>query len=524
MGVLEIPDSLAATVALLDAAANPSVSNRRIRWQSMERVLRILRSSYKQTDGAILAERELDIAMRSWSWARVCMDGPVAPSHPSTGIDDLLREIDDAIAVLGSPRLSSLRVAIEAISASPHPAAELLASHVTMATAASTTTQRLAFIVRGEGLVGTLDWVAEVGLPVDVVTVSAARRAAPWSEAILFGPPERYAESPWLVGAHASATAGWLLTAPLAPVVTVLSWTGHRPMSRDGYQPWRGAPSPAVKEEQSVDVVEEDFMPQSLDTFRPISHPVFEANEDSEDAFAVQFLAGSDTVVAYFHQEVGPKPAVLTFEDGHAVVARMGLSTLRMGRAVLLRTSVAGRDALDRATIEWLKQNRPKFSIEAAESAQQSLKDAIFARSRTASRKDIVDAMVAQGLDRSYALMLPSRMRYPDFIAPQQQDTYLRVCRALDLQPPTNAFTLLKTLRTARRQAGLVLSSRIAQRLDAIPDLADQLRDTGSVVLTDPGVEGVALLVVRAVGHEPVSVPSWRLGLPMTPDGHLWHT
>ena len=69
-----------------------------------------------------------------------------------------------------------------------------------------------------------------------------------------------------------------------------------------------------------------------------------------------------------------------------------------------------------------------------------------------------------------------------------------------------------------------MLSSRIAQRLDAMPDLADQLRDTGSVVLTDPGVEGVALMVVRAVGHEPVRVPSWRLGMPMTPDGHLWHT
>jgi hypothetical protein len=129
----------------------------------------------------------------------------------------------------------------------------------------------------------------------------------------------------------------------------------------------------------------------------------------------------------------------------------------------------------------------------------------------------------AEGLDRLYAQTLPTRMLHPDFIAPQHQDTYLRVCRALGLQPASTAFSLLRTLRTARRQAGLALSAKIAARLDLLPDLPDLLRDEGAVVLRDSGLEGVALLVVRTVSGAPADVPTWRLGMVLDTGGHTWH-
>ena len=523
MGVLELPPGLASTVALLDAASNPRVSSRRIRWEAMERVLRLLRGPFKESDANPMSVRESNVAALAWSWARTCMDGPVPPSHPSTGLARLLAEMDAAIEHVGSSRVSRLKEAINNVAASEHPAATAVQGIVESSPAVDDARPACALVVRGEGLSGVRDWAENAGLHVDVVTASEARRSAPWQSVVVFGPPDRYASSPWIAGAQAAATAGWLLTAPPAPVVTVLSWTGHRPLDKGGYQPWQGAPQATVTEADTVEVVEDDFLPESFDSFRPVAAPSFTQEDDKVAAFGLQFIADGSPVLGYFHPEVGPKPTVVTFEDGHAVVTRTGLRSIRPGRCLLFRTSIAGKDALDRATVEWLSEHRKGFNIGAAERLRQDLKTATREKRDSLGSHALVEVLRGEGLDRSYAQTLPTRMLHPDFIAPQHQDTYLRVCRALGLQPETNGFTLLRTLRTARRQAGLALSAKIAARLDLLPDLPDALRDEGAVMLHDSGLEGVALLVVRSVGTEPVDVPTWRLGMALDEGGHTWH-
>ncbi len=525
MGVLSLPHDLAVTVAMLDASSDPKVTSRRIRWESMERVLRLLRGSFKESDTNALAVRELDIARFAWTWARVCMDGPVPPAHACTGIARLREELDEGIAALGTSRLIRLTQAVEQVAAGTHPAADTVAALVnaTQGDVASVHEHPCVLIVRGEGREGVRDWCDSLGLDADVATVSQARRAMPWRHAIVFGPPDRYTSSPWVAGSQASATAGWLLTAPSAPTVTVLSWTGHRPLDKSGYQPWQGAPQSTVTESSTVEVVEDDFLPDSLDTFRPVAAPTFNHDEEMVNAFGLQFLVEGTTVLGYFHPEVGPKPAIVTFEDNHAVVTRSPLRVVREGRCLLFRTTVAGKDALDRATVEWLAEHKRGFSTESAEALRQELKDAMRKQRAEIGSHQVIEQLRGQGLDRAYAQSLPSRILHPDFIAPQREETYVRVCRVLALHPANNAFALLRTLRTARRQAGLLLSTRIAERLDTIPDIPDMLRDSGAVLLSEPGVEGVALMVVRAIATEAVPVPAWRLGMALTQDGQTWH-
>ncbi|MCG3771101.1 MAG: hypothetical protein JW384_02281 [Nitrosomonadaceae bacterium] len=529
MGVLEVSSSLQSTLQLLDAASNPRVSSRRIRWEAMERVLRVLRTSFKESDANVLAARELECAARAWAWARVCMDGPVDPAHSTTGIRQLRREVDSAALVLGNPRLKALKEAINRVTDLPHPAALILNEMIHAAGAevkvGERTRQLDVLIVRGEGLVAVQEWLLESGLPADVVTANRARALPPWQGAYIFGPPERYFSSSWLIGKKAANTGGWLLSAPPAPIVHVLSWTGHRPLIKDSYQPWSGAPSSAIKESINVDIIEDEFLPEVSDSFLAVRVPVFNDQESDESvqAYGLQFQTEGVIVLSYFNSEVGPKSIGVTFEDGHAHVTDLPLKSVWLGACLLFRTSVAGRDALDQQTEKWFAERNKSTQHIQALGLQEEFKSAMAAKIREVGVRNVVAELRLQGLEETYVHNLPARVLHKDFIAPQHSTKYLAVCRVVGLQPPANAFQLLTGLRTGRRQAGHVLSSRISERLEQMEDLGEQLREAGSVVLRDPGLEGVVLLVVRDIAAAPAEVPISRLGIVLTSEGHLWH-
>ncbi len=520
--------NLDVTLALLDVTARGKVSSRRIRWESMARVLQILRRSFRESPDSPLSDREVEVAQAAWTWASVCMDGPVPPGHATTGFHHLLNLISEADEHLQLPKLKRLHEAVDQVAQGPHPAADAIvsaiAAHASEARAEDDS-HRHVMVLRGDGLEGVREWCDQQGIPVDVVKVSDARKSKPWKcLAFIFGPPERYTASVWVQSSEAAATAGWLLTAPPAPDVRMISWTGHRPMAKDGYQPWLGAPEPTVNSREPDLLVEDDFLPESLDTFTPVATPKFSSDEDeTEEAFGLQFHVHEQTVLAYFSPEVGPKPTTVTFSDDEVLVSQVSLRSIHLGNCLMLRTSSAGKAALDAATREWFKQQPAGSTPDAAIGHQQALKKAIQNYVGLYSRTDLVDALEAEGVERDYARAFVGRALHPDFIAPQRENVYDKVCRAVRLEKPEEAFRQLKNLRTGRRQAGLAISSRIAEKLESMTDLSDQLRDTGAVLLSEPGVEGVALLVVRNISSDPTEIPTWRLGQALTSEGQTWN-
>jgi len=519
--------NLDLTVALLETSSKAKVSSRRIRWESMRRVLQLLRRSFRETPDSPLSEREVEVARYAWTWASVCMDGPVPPGHPTTGITRLLDLIREADAELNLPKLKRLQEALVQVTGGAHPAADAVSSAISghvLEDPIEFYSQPHVLVLRGDGLPGVQEWCTELGLPVDVVTMSQARQSAPWPGlGFVFGPPERYTSSAWVQGPEAAAQAGWLLTAPPAPSMRVISWTGHQPLAKDGYQPWLGAPNPDVESGEPDLLVEDDFLPESLDTFAPVAAPRFAADEDeTATAYGLQFQANGETVLAYFNPDVGPKPTTVTFSDDEVLVTQVPLRSIRLGNCLILRTSTAGKEALDNATREWFKEHRAGSTPDAAIGHQQHFKKAIRDYLATHSRGELVAALEREGLASGYSRSFITRVLSPGFIAPDKESTYDRVCRAINLDKPKEAFRHLRNLRTGRRQAGLLLSTRIAERLEELPDLPDRLRDHGAVLLTQPGVEGVALLVVRSISAEPVEVPTWRLGQALTKEGHTW--
>lgn len=516
------------TLALLATSAQSSVATRRIRWESMARVLRILQRDFRDSPDAPLSEREVEIARLAWTWANVCMDGPVPPGHDDTGIQRLLHEILEAKTELGSPKLDRLGEALHQVIGGPHPGAAtvtaVLVEQQETASGWASDQSPHVLVVRGEGLRAVTEWAQDLALPVDVVTSTQARQAPPWpGVAFVFGPPQRYTSSVWVQGAEAAASAGWLLTAPPAPTVRLLSWTGHRPLVKDGYAPWKGAPTLEVQSNEPDIQVEDDFLPESYDSFTPVAAPRFTLDGDeTEIAFGIQFQANGETVLVYFGTDIGPKPTVVTFSDDEVLISPVPLRSVKVGNCLLLRTSSAGKDALDATTREWFQLHRSRSTPDAAIGHQQSLKKALRDYLAAHSRAELVQALEAEGVPNDYVRSFVGRALHPEFIAPQKESIYDRVCRAIHLDKPKDAFRHLKNLRTGRRQAGLLLSTRIVEKLEEMPDLPDQLRDSGAVLLTQPGVEGVALLVVRSIATEPVDVPTWRLGQLVTTEGHTW--
>lgn len=528
------PAPLAVTLALLDAASAPKVASRRMRWPGIERVLRLLRGQFRPGDDNPMAERESRVAADAWNWARVCMDGPVPPGHPSTGLAALRRDLVESITAVGTTRLKSLQAAVEAVTAAPHPAAAPLADLISGLDPVEAPPGHVragqpacVLVVRREGLRGVREWVAEENLFVDVVTAAEARVAAPWLHAILFGPPERYAASPWVTGAAATATGGWLIAAPPAPMVTVLSWTGHRRLHVDGYAAWRGAPKASVATvaiEDGPDDIDADVdVPEAADGFRPARPPTFHHEHgQTVPAYPLQFSIAGRTVVAYFHDDIGPKPTRATVGEAGVEVTRVPLRRVRLGHHLMFRTSIAGRDALDEATEAWYAARKKQTALPVAIALQADLKAAMQAALDASDTRAVVDRLVAAGLPRDYARGVTSRTLHPEYIAPKYAEDYLRVCRALGLKPPTDAFGALRQLRTARQHAGATLVAAIAQHLDDMPGLPEALREDGGVVLSGSGVDGVVIATVRDIGTEPIPVPAWRLGSALTERGETW--
>jgi hypothetical protein len=494
----------------------------------MERVLRVLRTSFKQTPENALTPRESDVAARAWDWVRACMDGPVPPAHPSTGLPALQAELDEAQQVLGGDRLDDLARAVTAAAGSENPMADDVAELITEVALEpgvdETVRNPCVLVVRGPGKTAVEAWVREENLSVDVRRYGQVRGAMPWHHAVLFGPPERYVTSAWLSAVEAAATAGWLVTAPPARAVTILSWSGHGRLNPDAYAPWQGAPPVTIREE-IVEAPAEDPVPEPSDGFTPVEPPTFAAparETEAETAHAVHLLVDGAPAFAYFHPTIGPKPAVVSFAP-EVTITRRTSAGVRPGMCLMFRTAATDRDALDDETRAWLAERHPAISTERAVHLQYQLKEAMIDRLDTVGSWRLVNDLCEQGLHGQYADTLPGRLLHWDFIAPQDEATYHRVCRALRLTPEPDAFRVLATFRTARQQAGLRLAARLTRHLERMDDLEDRLREAGSTVLTDEGIEGVALLVVRAVSTSPQAVPVSRLGALLNQNGRTWH-
>lgn len=525
MGLLTLPYGLVQTQALLEAAETATVRWQHTRWPALERVLRILRQEFREADHQALAAQERLVVSRAWAWVRACLDGPVPPNHPSTGLPRLQDALSDAVVAVGTSRLTRLQETVDVVTAGDHPLGVRVAEILTEVAfdAADQEPAPCALIVRGAALEGVSDWARDENLWVDVVTYRQARDRVPWRHAVLFGPPERYVASAWLTGRQAGASAGWLLGAPPAREMTVLTWSGHGRLNPAAYAPWQGGPVPEIEQLPS-DEVADDLAVAPPQAFTPVPPPNF-ADEGlrTDKVWMAQFLYGGQQIVTFYHPTAGPRPAVVTTAEGRPHLEHLAVRSLLLGQGVLMRTSAAGRrDALDDATVDWLSRRGQEKSFAEARRLQHRLKAALRDALDRRGQWRVVDALVREGLRDDYAQTLSTRLLHPDAIAPLRWEYYASVCRTLGLGVRPEDFDTLCTYRTARQQAGLTLNDLLMAELPDNNEIEERLEEDGGLLIRHEKAGGLALLRLCAVARVSVSVPTSRLGVPLTQDGEPW--
>lgn len=522
---LTLPAPLVHTATLLEAAAKPSVAWQHTRWPALEQVLRLLRTEFRESEHNALAAQERTVAVNAWAWVRACLDGPVPPSHLSTGVVDLRTALSEATEALATSRLARLRAAIDAVAAREHPLGERVADLVSefALDAADDEPPPCALIVRGAALQGVREWAHEENLWVDVVTYRQARDRTPWRHALLFGPPERYVASAWLSGQRAAAAAGWLLSAPPARAVTVLTWTGHGRLRPEDYAPWRGAPAPRITTLPSDDVADDIVVPPATE-FTPLPPPAFAEDEAStSSAWMAQFISGGQPVLAFFHPTVGPKPTTVLLGQPRPRLDHGHVRALAPGKVLLLRFSETGRrDALDDATAEWLTARDEGDLFAEARRLQHALKTALRDALLRRGRWGVVDTLVSHGVRDEYAQTLLARLLHPQAIAPLRWEDYARVCRAVGLPARAAEFDALAKYRTARQQAGLSLNALLTERLPDSDEITQRLDEDGGLVIRHERAGDAAVLRLCAIAPVTTCVPPSRLGIPLRKDGHPW--
>lgn len=519
--------ALDETLALLHTAEHTSVRTCWLQWPEMTALVHAARTLSRAAEQDPMSVREREALELTWAFIRCCAEGPVQPMAEAGELADTLTDAADRASV-HRQALERLRAAVGAVAGGDHPAAawlvDLLTSHDPQELPPShprAGRPAVSLLVRPRAAGAVRRWIDDEQLFVDLTTTSDARSAAPWDCMVVFGPPARYTANQWTRGPAATMRSAWLLNAPPAREMVIVSWPGHAQIDVDGLAPWSAGPQPRIQ--QDAPAQEADLVWQPQEAAPAPQTAVRHSGPDAVPAAGVQVLVGEGTTVhAYFSATIGPAPAVATTDQVGLAVRSGTVGALRPGTHLLFRLGGTEAAALNRATEQWCHDNRPGTWPERARRYQGQLKSSLEVRLLATGYDPLVRQLVSAGLPRDYSQHLPARVLHPLYIAPHKREYFDALCRAVGYAAPADAFTTLTHWRTARQQGGLIVRTRLLAVLGGAAQEAAELDDVGYTRLDHPELGDVLIGTVLAPITQPGHIQVSRLGKPLTESGALW--
>jgi hypothetical protein len=467
-------------------------------------------------------------------WVYKLWDGPISPVNPATGYLGVLAKLDDAILVNGSKAalFDQVLQCVTAIGAKPHPASVFLEDWISSQdvqecdpSGPRSGEPAIALICRSPTAKDlTSEWLYHENLFASVETYSRLRRSSPFETIVLFGPPNRYESSRWVTSPDSDFKAQWLITAPPASKVVILTWPSHPRLNLDFVGPWQGYEPPAIS------------AMEGFDNLSPV--PVFEFIEKPQTHKANFNFAGETNVIAarqyeilgkenglwvFFDDNLGPRPRILRpdFSQTHTPTNKQ---PLKPGTHLVFRSHDVEREHLLKASEEWWTETYSEFNFAQAEELKAVLKSRVQSFIDANGVDEFKRRLGNAGLSKDYSFQLHSRLSAPEYVAPNSADKYEAVCRAVDYRAPAGSYNLLGKLRTARQQAGLGLLRQLLFKIQAASDEGklDLLTDHGFAKLYDEALGELFISTVTQLVSENAIVPLVKLGRPMDQGGALW--
>ena len=512
--------SVSLASARYRAARDVTVEHHQLDWPTFARALRALRtlrndvSTYGGT-----ADLEA-LVERLWSWAYTLSGTPSAPGAAGTTTvrGAVLAHLDTGRDSRHGAVLAEIAAVLDQLCSELHPAASRLEDVVSRYGAERPGDPPAVYIASRQDDIGVIArWLKEQELDAEVRTVTQLKSAPVRQAVVLLGPPARFYVSAWCPLPAAGRVGGWLLTAPPAPAVHVITWPGHTGFNTGDAPllPASARPNVTVSRVRvaapgiaAAAPAEPVWLPP-LPVQAEIAVGAWAQDREPVKATGLRLAGG---YVAFFGPATGPRPGVVTWDLGAVDVANIEPGAVKAGQALLFHPDrSATDDELARRAGMLLTAKYGPGALGKALAAKQELKDAL--RRSKKSREQLVYELTSKLNDDQYARHIIHALRYPEYIAPEKQGAYPALRQVLGLPQDADNYRWLRALRGALRRAGHEVTNELVDVLTSTTSWQADLEAAGQVTIAGGEHLGcLELRVVTAVDPTQRTVGRSRLG------------
>lgn len=516
-----MPGLLTEVSARYEAAAHAQVEVHDLAWPTMRELVTVL-SDLRRAAEAGVSRRLEELIDRAAQFHRLLTSTPLSPVAALPSTADLAEEFRaHRVSAIDSHLSSQLRRAaelIDAVGASSHPAAGCLEDVLSRYGRLRPEDPPAVYIAvrRADEVTLVRAWLRDVELDAEVKTFTELRYAPVRDAVVLLGPPAWYGVSAWCSLADAALVTGWLVTAPPARHVHIVTWPGHPRFDGDGSVlfPTTAAPAVTFSRRDGEAPAPEDhvaWLPPEPVAMTVRVDASWRHDSDPVDAVAVQLTR--QQFVLFSDEEDTPKAHVVTWESAGVDITVAELSSLSVGQALLFRPHRSADEELYRRADERLVEKCGHDAPAKAAAVHAALK-AAYEASPT-SDEQLVDELTSKLNNRTYARHIVASLPRSDYIAPERAGAYdvLRVVLRMSPDASNTDYRMLAALRSARRRAGLDITRDLVGLLRQSDDWQGAVETEGhaSITLGD-GLGRLEMRVVTAVSDEAQPVGRNRLG------------
>jgi hypothetical protein len=513
------------------ALASEVVALERLSWPSLGHFTGALKWVQAEVDARGGSDDIEDLLATCRQTQGLLTGTPLSPSDEEVGLIQLFIRLQEH---LEAGRDSGVRdglvrllLALEALETEEHPAAAILEDIISRYGSDEAAGAPGVYVaVRGraqQALVAR--WLADQELEAEVCTATALKETGLRDALVMLGPPSRYYLSQWCNLPRADMAGAWMLTAPPARTVHVLTWSGHPPFQPERCRLFAVSEPPAVVCNDHQPPAPEASTTATWHWLEPRTTPgrvgldAWSSDREPVDARGIR-LAGN--MASVFAEDTGPRPQVVVSDAREVHVSAVTPSTLHPGQVLLFHSdqvAPALRADADRALTARLGAS----AAPRARALQKEIKDALSAFE--GSRAELIEQLTARLGSRPYARHVVHRLADEDYIAPEKDGAYDAVRELLGLGADNgDAYRLLRELRAEHRLAGHRFSKQLRAVMDQDRSWQAALEEEGvATVVSDNNIGALEIRVIAAIDPELKRVGRSRLGrlFAVTTDGRL---
>lgn len=477
------------------AAEKVQVHSVTARWGEYEKFASLLRATYRAIKRSGTLERTRPVFQILWNVHDLLAVAPMSPSDGSLGLATAIAEIGP-LTNDAAPAWQDLRAAADSLLSSQHPAADIEGLFVKNGLGGLLRADRLAVVVSSKSK-PSLDKYLNLGdRDFDLIDIRESKSEM-WDCLILVGTQAPLSEQ-FQSREDSLKELSWIYTAPAAPQVVVITWSGAVKFDINDYQTRSEIPLPHVAQAGPLSVSEwSDSRKRKTKKIRIERDAEIEcSNFVIDPPTGEESQANREWVVSYA-KLFPPPPRLLVPDDYGVEVETIGEpSKFPIGGILVVRKNQQTESNVERDLIRELAVS----SLPSGAYKKLRDKSDDFKRQLRLAKEDLersVQRLRDGGfLNPNYYLNVCSVEQY---IGPRSQEIHRRLCVALSIPYDEDTYAAIAAVRVAHQAAGSEITQRITNYLRENRGWEEKCRTENTCTEKDDSFGQVTLARVLAV-------------------------